>query len=73
MEVTIYIKFQKYEDEFNMKYNEPIGKIIKKICDIHGLEYKYYGLYINDDFIEPTLPSYPYHYRLIHLYERFLF
>lgn len=73
MEATIKIKFGEYEDNFIIHRETPIGALIKDACDLHGLQYEYYGLTLskNNLIISPTLPSSAFHGSSLILVEQF--
>jgi len=73
MDANVNIRFSKYNDSITMKRTQSIGSLIKKICDIHGLEYQYYGLQVksSNEMINPTLPIYAFINSNLVLKERF--
>lgn len=73
MDATVKIKFSDYEDSITVKRTQSVGSLIKKICDLHGLDYQYYGLELksNQQMVNPTLPIYAYQNSNLVLKERF--
>jgi hypothetical protein len=74
MDATVKIKFSKYEDSITIKRTTSVGSLIKHICTLHGLDYKYYGLKLkhSHEMINPTLPIYAFNNSDLVLKERFL-
>ncbi len=72
-ESKITIEFSNYEDVFQVTKKTIIGTLIKRICYIHGLDYKYYSLYCNGKRVNPNLPCYAYTGKTLNLYQRFNF
>jgi len=69
MTCVIGIKFHQYEDWIHCANKISLAAIIKQICDIHGLEYKYYGFTLNNYIINPILPVYAFNHCLLDLCE----
>jgi hypothetical protein len=74
MDATVKIKFSKYEDSITIKRTSSVGSLIKQICDLHGLDYKYYGVKLknSEEMINPTLPIYAFNNSDLVLKERFI-